>query len=77
MLSMARDDGNRGCIRYGFGTFGTDMDVNLTRCPVQLSIQVSATGIEFYRYRRYRCPRRTELTEMSGTPIDFVIFSRY
>ena len=59
---------------------GTDIDVapNLPKCPVPvLMLYRNYQGVRYryeslYRYRRYRYPCRTELTEVSGTGIDVV-----
>ena len=71
--------------RYGCRTeitevSGTGIDVapNLPKCPVPvLMLYRNYQGVRYryeslYRYRRYRYPCRTEVTEVSGTGIDVV-----
>ena len=58
--------------------FGTGIDVvpNLPKCPVPaLMLYRNYQSVRYryeslYRYRRYRYPYRTELTEVFGTGID-------
>ena len=71
--------------RYGCRTevtemSGTGIDVapNLPKCPVPvLMLYRTYRSVRYryeslYRYRRYRYPYRTELTEVSGTGVDVV-----
>ena len=71
--------------RYGCRTevtelpgIGIDVVPNLPKCPVPVLIlyrnyrSVRYRYKILYRYRRYRYPCRTELTEVSGTGIDAV-----
>ena len=51
---------------------------NLPKCPLPV-LMLSRTYVSvlyryesMYRYRRYRCPDRTELTEVSGTGVDVI-----
>ena len=70
----------QGCVRHGTGIFGTGMDVvpNLPKCPVpvltsyQTYRSVRYRYDSLYRYRRYRYPYRTELTEVFGSGINVV-----
>ena len=55
---------------------GIDAVPNLPKCPVPVLMLYSTYGSvryryeSLYRYRRYRYPYRTEVTEVSGTGID-------
>ena len=57
---------------------GTDVVPNLLKCPVPvLMLYRNYPSVRYryeslYRYRRYRYPCHTELTEVSGTGIDVV-----
>ena len=68
--------------RYGFRTeltevSGTGIHVvpNLPKCPVPALMYRNYRSVRYryeslYRYRQYRYPCRTEVTEVSGTGID-------
>ena len=70
--------------RYGCSTevteeSGTGIDIvpTLPKCPVPVLMYQNYRSVRYryesmYRYRRYRYPCRTELTEVSGTGIDVV-----
>ena len=57
---------------------GSDVVPNLPKCPVPVMMlyrtyrSVRYRYESMYRYRRYRYPYRTELTEVSGTGVDVV-----
>ena len=69
-----------GCVWYGTGILGTGIDFvpNLPKCPIPVlvlyrnyrSVRYRCEGL--YRYRRYRYPCRTELTDVARTGIDLV-----
>ena len=61
-------------VRYGTGVPGTGMDVvpNLPKCPVPVLMYQTYRSVRYryeslYRYKQYRYPYRTELTEVSDT----------
>ena len=70
--------------RYGCRTeltqvSGTGIDVvpNILKCPVPVLMYRNYRSVWYryeslYRYRRYRYPYRTELTEVSGAGVDVV-----
>ena len=61
---------------YGVSGTGIDLVLNLPKCPVPVLMlcrdyrSVRYRYESLYRYRRYRYPCRTELTEVSGNGID-------
>ena len=64
----------QGCARYGIGIVGTGIDVvpNLPKCPVPVLMYQTYRSVRYryeslYRYKQYRYPYRTELTEVSDT----------